>query len=256
MKAGEEAVKAINKLEKPDDTLLKGCYVKLLPSQKGRSGYGSDVRDVVLVSATGVDIFGISCKVNNNAFKHPRLSPTSDFVKLWGISDQGASKNFINVRDEVFKDLKNYSNVFEKFTDIPNLHSNIFGPLLTGFASELLYQNSINPSRTAKALFNYVIGAHDFYKIVHNTKRSEVLLYKYNMNKTLAGSGGPANPCKISYIDSPTASESSRSVYLDNFFTFNFRLHSASEFIENSLKFDITAPGIPHKGVSPFIITY
>lgn len=208
------------------------------------AGITGDVRDVVLTA--GTTIFGISCKSNHKAYKHPRLSGSIDWVESWGINKRGASEGYWSVIKPIFSELEQIRHDSSKqalFRELPNLHSDFYMPVLEAFEKELRYQISdVGSEAVTTAIAKYVIGREDFYKFV--TTPRELMIQTYNFAGTLAGSKSNL-PSKVLGIDRLEGSQFSLNLRLDRGYVFNFRLHSASSRVEPSLKFDVQAIGLP-----------
>lgn len=215
--------------------------VHLMSDAAGKAG---DVRDVVLTS--GEVIFGVSCKSNHRAYKHPRLSGQIDWVSSWGINSRGASEEYWGVVRPLFEELdrlKIESSGTALFRDLENLHGDFYMPILSAFETELSNQVSqVGSQAVAEAIASYVIGRKDFYKFV--TTPRELLIQTYNFNGTLAGPKSMM-PSQVLAVDRLEGSQFSMNLRLDRGYVFNFRLHSASSRIEPSLKFDVQAIGLP-----------
>ena len=215
--------------------------VHLMSDSAGISG---DVRDVVLTA--GSTIFGISCKSNHKAYKHPRLSGGIDWVQGWGINSRGASEGYWEAIKPIFSELEQIrhdSNKQALFKDLPGLHSNFYMPVLQAFENELHFQvSAVGSEAVSTGIARYVIGRQDFYKFV--TTPRELMIQAYNFEGTLAGSKS-SFPSKVLGIDRFEGSRYSLNLRLDRGYIFNFRLHSASSRVEPSLKFDVQAIGLP-----------
>lgn len=213
--------------------------VSLQPDKAGKHG---DVRDVVV--SAGVDLFGVSCKSNHAAYKHPRISKNLDWVKVWGLSEMGCSSEYFRTVQPVFDDLariKDESSGTTLFSEIPDLHEKYYVPCLEAFKAELfrLFETQQN---IPEKLTRYLVGFQDFYKVI--TRKSLVEIQEFNFEGTLAGKKS-IFPTKLIAIDSAEGGQWSFNVRFDRGYVFNFRLHSASSRVEPSFKFDIQAISLP-----------
>ena len=216
--------------------------VTLLADAAGARG---DVRDVVL--AVGDRQIGISCKTNHEAFKHPRLSGTIDFIKEWGLGS-GCSAQYWNAVQPIFKELRlirDASKGAATWSGLGNYQAKFYSPVLQAWKDEVL-RISTGPKESAalaaQGLCSYIIGRIDFWKVI--ARPDEVKLYAFNTNKSLATKRTKL-PNRILGIDDLDGSQYSLSVRFNEGFQFNFRLHNASSRVEASLKFDVQSTGLP-----------
>lgn len=227
--------------EKRNLELRPPRQVHLMSDSAGKSG---DVRDVVLTA--GAPLFGISCKSNHKAYKHPRLSGSIDWVSGWGLNPRGASETYWESVGPIFSELdrlKAESSGTALFRDLDDLHGQFYRPILAAFETELRHQiDEVGSQAVAEAVSTYVIGRQDFYKFV--TMPRELMIQTYNFTGSL---NGPKSnlPSQVLAIDALEGSQFSINLRLDRGYVFNFRLHSASSRIEPSLKFDVQAIGLP-----------
>jgi hypothetical protein len=216
--------------------------IRLAGDSEGKVG---DVRDVLVTA--GEVLFGVSCKSNHDAYKHSRLSSSIDWVERWGISTSGCSEDYWSAINPVFADLlriKEESGGKALFRELPDLHGQVYAPILDAFEKELksLFSIEGEVEQNATALVKYVVGKEDFYKAVSREKEVDILTF--NFNGSLAGARTKA-PSKVLSVDRAEGSSHSINVRFDRGYVFNFRIHNASSRVEPSLKFDIQAVGLP-----------
>lgn len=221
-------------------------------------GIGGDVRDVIVHSSNAKSI-GVSCKNNHDAFKHPRLSGTIDFVKDWGLSADGCSDDYWGKVRPIFdrlSALRQSSDKKMKFADVPNLRADVMEPAIGAFVDEVVsLANVSGESETllCSSLVQYVIGNHDFYKVIKDDSDNQVRVMGFNFNGTLAGRRPKLPKSLIGINQQKSSVESGNSVtifvQLDLGYSFKMRLHTASSRVEASLKFDVQAIGLPPKDV-------
>jgi hypothetical protein len=209
------------------------------------AGEKGDVRDVLIV-VNGRQI-GVSCKTNHEAFKHPRLSGTIDFVRKWDLGGTCSEAYWTAVRP-VFAELaeiRDSSKSTTTWASIEGYQERYYQPVLKAWREELLRiagGTDVSSQQAATALAHYVIGKIDFWKVV--ASNSEVRLYSFNVNKTL-GTKTTTLPNRIIGIDAIDGSQYSMTVHMNNGYQFNFRIHNAKSTVEPSLKFDVQAEGLP-----------
>jgi hypothetical protein len=222
------------------------------------AGISGDVRDVILASSAA-DSIGVSCKNNHDAFKHPRLSGTIDFVKDWGLSPNGFSDEYWAVVGPIFDRLaaiRQSSGNLAKFDDIDDLRSDVMKPIMTAFVSEIGTLAERDPASEAlvcSSLVKYVIGTQDFYKMIKDDAESHIRVMGFNFNGSLSGRRPRLPKSLIGLNQQKDSLESGNSVtvfvQLDLGYAFKFRLHTASSRVEPSLKFDVQAVGLPPRDV-------
>lgn len=250
-KCAERAVQYIAEKERP----LAGTAGEVSLVGDG-AGVKGDVRDVLL--SVGGKSIGFSCKTNHEAFKHPRLSGTIDFVKMWGLGS-GCSQAYWQAVHPVFNELKKIrdeSDATTKWSSIADYQQKFYLPVLHAWRNELFRVaggSGEESKKAASALCHYIIGRVDFWKVVASP--SEVRLYSFNINKTL-GTNTTKLPDRIVEIDSVDGSRYSMTVHMNNGFQFNFRLHNASSRVEPSLKFDVQAEGLPTQQVHQHTVSF
>ena len=230
--------------EAKSDVLKGAIGIRLAKDSTGQKG---DVRDVVITSENAAEI-GISCKTNHSDFKHPRLSDRIDFVKQWGLSPDGCSKEYWNTVRPIFlqlREIRQQSEAKALWSELPNKHTDIYLPILTAFEKELHRLTDIHSTNSkiaSQALAKYTIGSNDFYKLISESKG--VKIQAFNMNGSLAGKK-TSLPEFMLGTDDLDGSKESITVRMNKGYAFNFRLHNASSRVEPSLKFAVSAAGLP-----------
>jgi hypothetical protein len=209
-------------------------------------GQKGDVRDVV-VQCRDSEI-GISCKTNHDDFKHSRLSGTADFVKKWGLDPEGCSDEYWDSVKPLFNELRTIRKesdataLWSDQVDVPNRY---YWKVLDAFEAEILRLTSPDTpgaSEVTKNLISYIIGNHDFYKVI--SRSDQVEIQGFNLNGTLSVPK-TRYPEHVIAIDRLDGGQYSKTVRFNRGFTFNFRIHSASSRVEPSLKFAVSAVSLP-----------
>jgi hypothetical protein len=219
-------VRHIVSREKDNDAITDPSQVLISTDSMGISG---DVRDVVVSSSNHASV-GVSCKNNHDAFKHPRLSGSIDFVKEWGLSNDGCSEEYWNTVQPIFdrlSALKQSSDGKAKFDEVTDLRESVMKPVINAFINEVnnhVSQDNTSESHLCRSLVQYVIGKEDFYKVIKDDAEDQLRIMGFNFNGSLAGRR-PKLPKAL------------------------MRLHTASSRVEPSLKFDVQAVGLPPRDV-------
>lgn len=242
-RAAEVAVNHVLELE---NKKLAGAILQEIWIASDDRGQHGDVRDVVVETSAGP--IGISCKNNHEAFKHSRLSGKIDFVKKWGLDEAGCSDSYWSQVRPVFAELetiRKQSNATALWSDLPDVPSRFYWPVLDAFESELIRLSSTRSpiaASVSKNLVMYVVGQLDFYKVIRRPEH--VTVQGFNFNGTLS-TDRTRVPSHVIGIDKLNGGQYSKTVRLNRGFTFNFRIHNASSHVEPSLKFDVRAIGLP-----------
>lgn len=241
--SAELAVKHVLELE---HTKLAAATIEEIWIANDNRGQHGDVRDVVVETSAGP--IGISCKNNHAAFKHSRLSGRLDFVKKWGLDEAGCSDTYWSQVRPIFSELESirkHSNATARWSDLPDVPSRFYWPVLDAFENELIRLSSPSSpiaATVSKNLVMYVVGQLDFYKVIRRPRN--VTVQGFNFNGTLS-TDRTRGPSHVIGIDKLNGGQYSKTVRLNRGFTFNFRIHNASSRVEPSLKFDITAISLP-----------
>ena len=220
-------------------------------------GIIGDVRDVIFSrpnNSMGWEI-GISAKNNHDAVKHSRLSPKIDFGNEW--MDFPCSPNYFSEIQPVFDYLKSIktNNPKTKWEDLGCSKSeNVYVPILKAFRKEMLRLTKSNPIASAN-LLQYLIGRKPFYKIIKEDNKKIVVVKAFNiggkLNQTVNGKKPIVKtdtiklPTRVIELEFKEESDTTLMMILDEGWQISFRIHSASTYIENSLKFDIQLIGNP-----------
>lgn len=244
LRAAEVAVKHILDKENVFYSSEFAGYVFFNSDAAGQSG---DVRDVLL--NFGERVIGISCKSNHEALKHSRLSGSLDFVKSWGLDSDGCSQEYWRRVNPLFSELKSIrknSNATALWADLDQKPERFYWPLLDAWADEITRLCEISNPKSAEVcreMISYLIGRNDFYKVICHGAHT-VNIQAYNFNGTLA-TRRTKYPETIISINKKNGGVYSKTIIFNHGYSLNFRIHNASSRVEPSLKFDITALGLP-----------
>lgn len=218
----------------------------LLEFQKDEAGENGDVRDIV-VHRDDIDWeIGLSIKHNYDAVKHSRLSHVLDFGKEWyGVS---CSHDYWKDVNPVFELLKFEKDKGTTWADLDKKEENVYVPLLRAFLNEVTRTYRENPNIVVK-MFEYLVGVKDYHKIVSRDSKKMTLIQTFNLHGTLnQPSAVKVSAFEVLTVDIPTEIISMRfkknsnttvEIYMDNGWAFSFRIHSASNVVQPSLKFDV-----------------
>ncbi|RNJ79398.1 MAG: HaeIII family restriction endonuclease, partial [Nitrosopumilus sp. H8] len=148
-----------------------------------------------------------------------------------------------------FYGLKKHAN--KKWNILSNKENDYYVPVLDAFTIEM--KNIINyDPKIIYNLFEYLLGHHDFYKIM-KYKESNTVIQAFNQNRSLNRSITTSMPKyrikKLFFpkklINIERINKNTVIITFEHGWQISFRIHNASSKIEPSLKFDIRFVGIP-----------
>jgi len=238
---------AIGHILEKENSLLASSTDRSIEFNTDSAGKHGDVRDVLL--HVGGKVLGISCKHNHEALKHSRLSGTRNFIKAWGIDTNGCSADYWGKVKPLFAKLtklRKDSNRTMRWDAIEDKANEYYWPVLDAWADEiknLCEQSDEKQAEVCKAIISYLVGKHDFYKVICEGKK-RVSIQGFNFNNTLA-TRKTRYPDNINTINSKNGGQFSKTIAFNHGYSINFRIHNASSRVESSLKFDINAIGLP-----------
>lgn len=230
------ASKVAQFLYQNDKQLKQATSIELQADKQGQSG---DVRDVVITLKNGE--LGLSAKKNHAAIKHSRLSDSIDFGQEWG--NQPVRQQYFDSVKPIFDQLREMRAEGKKFNDIINKKAVVYLPVLTAFEDELKELCARFHGSFISPMFTYLLGKHDFYKIIQEKRR--VSIQSMNMKGNLGWGSRCVVPSQVDKIQRIPGSNSTLLVSFEGGWQLSFRLHSASSQVEPSLKFDIKFVGLP-----------
>lgn len=246
------AQSALDTILELEPMMRDGNDMLRLSAQLDRAGQDGDVRDIIISRESAGWEIGLSIKHNHDAVKHSRLSKDLDFGQKWyGIP---CSETYFSNITPVFNDLVLYKKNNIKWSEIGDKDDSVYIPILQAFINEINRAYKID-ANLAQRITEYLVGIYDFYKIVSKDYERITLVYSYNLHGGLnRSSSNCVSAITVPIVDLPTRivaiefkpnSKTTVELYLDNGWQFNFRLHSASTYVEPSLKFDVKLVGSP-----------
>lgn len=258
-KASLAAVNGIMKLE-PTLSAPLDFIVKLNTDSEGKKG---DVRDVIIEHASSGWNVGLSCKHNHHAVKHSRLSSTIDFGKEW--LSLPCSDSYFERIVPLFSELERMRAESKQkgspalWSDIQDKEGSFYVPVLDAFIDELKLLDYNNPQKVPQRLLHYLIGKHDFYKVIEEDKGRFTRIEAVNLNGSLNNAFNDIKPrtkipllslpSKIYHLDykrkAQTVSKNTVELVCDKGWEISMRIHNASSRVEPSLKFDVNLISLP-----------
>lgn len=236
----------------------KGCLGEI-QFNTDSAGQNGDVRDVLI--KTGKFEFGISCKTNHDALKHSRLSGQLDFVRKWMLDENGCSDAYWGKVKPIFNELaqiKRETKGTEIWENVDKKAERFYWPILYAWADELerlCGNNNPKADKVCAALISYLLGKHDFYKVMSFAKDKTVAIQAFNFGGSLA-TQKTKYPDHIYQISDKNGGVYSKTVVLNHGYSINFRIHSASSRVEPSLKFDVRAISFPSNEIYQQTLNY
>lgn len=235
----------------------KGIDYLVLKMQKDQEGEVGDVRDIIIIRNAERWKIGLSIKHNHFAVKHSRLAPRLDFGERWyGIK---CSDSYWNDIIPIFKYINSKKEQGLKWSELEDKESDVYVPLLRAFINEIRRNYNEHPE-LPKKLVEYLLGEFDFYKVISIDNKKVTQIQSYNLRGTLNQASKESKPkvvipiaklpTRIINIDFKPKSNNTIELYLDEGWQFSFRIHNASTYVENSLKFDIQIVGMPASIIS------
>ena len=230
-------------------------HIRIASDSEGEYG---DVRDVIFSRPISRWELGFSAKNNNDAVKHSRLSSRIDFGEIW--LGHKVSDHYWESITPIFQQLQCLKEQGIKWKDIekekPTL---VYIPVLNAFKEEVL-RLAKEYHDVPQRLILYLLGEKPFYKIIKDDISNMVIVKAFNirgeLNQTVNGNKPMYKtkevylPTRIVEFDYKVKNNGQRSgntlnMILDYGWEISFRLHSASTFVEPSLKFDVQMLGNP-----------
>lgn len=224
-----------------------------LEIQQDSWGEKGDVRDILAIRKQNNWEIGISAKHNHQAVKHSRLSRTIDFGESW--FGTPCSDAYFNEVNPIFNELEGLRAQGVLWRDLLNKEDRFYKPILKAFIRETLALNSRHGSKVPHELLRYLLGRHDFYKLIADTRRRVTKLQAFSFSGTLNNPAGNVQPMyripqsrlpdTIYSIDFKRASKTTVIIACNEGWELSARIHNASSKVEPSLKFDIQIVGMP-----------
>jgi hypothetical protein len=259
--AADAAVKHLITLEPRLTNKIDDMDQLLIYVQSDQSGASGDIRDVLVEHVSKSWGVGISAKNNHTAVKHSRLSSSIDFGEKW-LNTPCSENYFVKVKPifdglkEIIEKARKESNVL-KWRDLSN-KDEIYSSVLDAFTEEIRSLNEKKPTEIPQRLLEYLIGTHDFYKVIKLKGKTEI--QAFNLHETLNKPVKSIRPVNnVSKLRLPTRIIEIRKVKtnrvnitFDEGWQISLRIHNASTNVEPSLKFDIQLIGRPANAYTHF----
>ena len=216
-----------------------------IPDIAGVRGDVTDIR-IKFFSKDGVATVNVSLKHRHEALKHPRLTRVPEWISLANTREEKKyRKAYENIWTTFFQRGKELSASAEKFRELKAIdptfiEENLYKPLYTLVANFL--QQNIKSSSQVQQMFDFMVGKFNYVKFVEHNGEIEV--------RDFSDIPKP-NTVKIEY-------EEGGYLYLqfDNDWRISGRLHTATEWLKKSIKFDLQSVNLDSVLPATFISTF
>ncbi|WP_076305271.1 HaeIII family restriction endonuclease [Paenibacillus odorifer] len=249
--AADAAIRVLRRLE-PQLENHQNNQPLILTIQQDARGQQGDVRDVLTVRNQNQWEIGLSAKYNHSAVKHSRLSQRIDFGREW--LNYPVSENYFREIRPIFDELEELRHRNYLWKDLDHKADRFYVPVLNAFIRELQRLSQMYtdiPSR----LLSYLLGRHDFYKVIAQGRNRVTEIQGFSMYGTLNRQSGNVAPqirlprlrlpSRFYDIDFKPNSKTTIFIVCDEGWNLSARIHNASRAVEPSLKFDIQLNGVP-----------
>jgi len=237
----DNKLKKIEKMKfaRPSETLLSfsikesvsgidGIELDRIPDIAGVRGDVTDIR-IKFFSKDGVATVNISLKHRHEALKHPRLTRVPTWI---GLDNKKEEKEYLAAYEKIwstfFQKGEELSPSAKRFRELKAIdpifiERNLYAPLYA-LVMNFLQKNIANPSQVQK-MFHFMVGKFDYVKFIDHDGRIEV--------RDFSDIPKP-NRVEIEY-------EGDDYLYLqfDNGWRISGRLHTATQWLRKSIKFDV-----------------
>jgi len=224
--------------------------LSIAPDVRGQRG---DVRDILAVRRQNDWEIGISAKNNHEAVRHSRLSPTIDFGRQWlGFP---CTRQYYTDITPIFNELALLREQGEYWRNLQNKALRFYVPVLKAFIAELGRLYGAYGVAVPDRLARYLLGVHDFYKVIAQHSTQTTTIQAFSFNGTLNRPSGSVMPqIRLPNLNLPTrilamevaqGSMDTINIFCDAGWSISARIHNAESLVIPSLKFDIRLVSIP-----------
>jgi hypothetical protein len=220
---------ANNKLKDFKPTEIRAVEIDRIPDIAGVKGDVTDIRIRLSLLEKNPEIVNISLKHRHEALKHPRLTRIPEWIGLAKTrAEQQYLKNYDYIWVSFFQKGKKLAPNAERFRDLKAIdpafiEENLYEPLYN-LVADFLKKNIKSPSQVQE-MFDFLVGKFSYIKFVDQNGKIEVRDFS-NIPKT-----------------STVTIEYKKGGYLhlqfNNGWIISGRLHTATEWLKKSIKFDI-----------------
>lgn len=207
---------------------IDNVEVDRIPDIAGVRGDVTDIR-IKFFSGACVAAVNVSLKHRHEALKHPRLTRVPEWIglantkegKLYLRTYENIWATFFQKGGELSPGAKRFREL--KAIDPAFIENNLYDPLYT-LVKTFLQRNIVNPSQVQK-LFDFMVGKFDYVKFIDHDGRIEV--------RDFSDIPKP-NSVEIEY-----GGDGYLYLQFDNGWRISGRLHTATQWLKKSIKFDM-----------------
>jgi hypothetical protein len=199
-----------------------------IPDSAGVQGDVTDIR-LTLFSENKVATLNISLKHSHEALKHPRLTRVPNWISLESTTEaRKYLEDYKEIWASFFKKGKLILPGAKRFSELKSVDANIieanlYKPLYQ-LVGNFLAKNIVNEFQT-KHLFEFMVGRFNFIKFVDYDGQIEIRDFS-NIRKP--------SSVKVGYTE-----KGYLQFTFDNGWMLSGRLHTATEWLKESIKFDM-----------------
>lgn len=178
------------------------------------------------------------------------VSSGFDFGKKW--YDHPCSDEYWSTVRPIYKKLYSCKSEGKKRSDLPDIKSKIYMPLLKAFIDEI-YRAYETDKNLPKKIVEYLISTDDCFKTAGRDNNRLTVIRTVDIKETLNRHDQLKNsedpivelPTKLIDLSFRENHENTVEMILNNGWNLSFRIHDASAKEEQGLKFDMQFVGMP-----------
>ncbi len=199
-----------------------------IPDIAGTMGDVTDIR-AQFFTKDGVRYVNVSLKHRHEALKHPRLTRVPEWI---GLAESGQGRKYIDAYERIwstfFQRGKKLSPNAKRFRELRAIdhtfvERNLYVPLYTLVRNFL--QENVKTSSEVRQMFDFLVGKFDFVKFVDHDGGIEIRDF--------------SNILRPSRVEIEYEGTGYLHVNFDNGWRLSARLHTATEWLKKSIKFDV-----------------
>lgn len=207
---------------------IEKVEIDRIPDVAGVKGDVTDIR-IRVFSKGGVATINVSLKHRHAALKHPRLTRVPEWI---GLSGSKEGKEYLKAYEQIWEAffqksktlLPNAKRFRElKAVDPDFIEVNLYRPLYKLVGNFI--KNNVKSPNQVQQMFSFLVGTYDYIKFIDHNGKIEVR----DFSRTAKPSSMVVEYKEGGYIY----------FQFDNGWRLSGRLHTATEWLKKSIKFDI-----------------
>lgn len=199
-----------------------------IPDVAGVKGDVTDIR-IKVFSKDRIATLNVSIKHRHEAFKHPRLTRVPEWIGLTGTKE---GKEYLKAYEQIweafFQKSKMLLPIAQRFRELKAIDQdfievNLYRPLYK-LVGNFIKNNAKRPNQVQQ-MFSFLVGTYDYIKFIDHDGKIEVRDFSRTTKP---------NSITVEYKEGGY-------IYFqfDNGWRLSGRLHTATEWLKKSIKFDI-----------------